>query len=167
METSLTPSDPLFRVSLQRRAVIDVGTNSVKVLVADVIGSSVEPVWETSEQTRLGAGFYDDHRLRPGPIAATANAVARFTQEARSRGAVSVRVLATSAAREAINAADLLCAIRNACGLETEVIAGDLEAELGFRGVTTHPLLGAGRTLVMDVGGGSTEFMFGVAGRLV
>ena len=157
---------PPVMVSSRRRAVIDVGTNSVKVLLADVFGSTVEPVWETSEQTRLGAGFYDDHRLQAGSIAATADAVARFNREARNRGAESVRVLATSAAREAVNAAELLGAIRTASGLETEVIGGDMEAELGFRGVTSHPLFGRGRMLVLDVGGGSTEFMFGVAGRL-
>lgn len=150
-----------------RRAVIDVGTNSVKVLVADVSGSTVEPVWETSEQTRLGAGFYDDHRLRAGSIAATADVVARFNREARKHGAETVRVLATSATREAVNAAELLSAICTASGLETEVIAGDLEAEMGFRGVTTLPVLKVGRALVLDVGGGSTEFMFGIGGKLV
>lgn len=167
MATPVNPATFPFMVSSRRSAVIDVGTNSVKVLLADVFGSTVEPVWETSEQTRLGAGFYDDHRLRAGSIAATADAVARFTREARKRGAETVRVLATSAAREAVNAAELLSAIRTASGLETEVIAGDMEAEMGFRGVTSHPLLKVGRTLVLDVGGGSTEFMFGVGGRLV
>lgn len=167
MATPVNSSELTFMASSHRRAVIDVGTNSVKVLLAEVFGSTVEPVWETSEQTRLGAGFYDDHRLRAGPIAATADAVARFAREARKRGAATVRVLATSAAREAVNADELLGAIRTASGLETEVIAGDMEAEMGFRGVTTHPWVKVGKVLVLDVGGGSTEFMFGVEGRLV
>ena len=58
--------------TMARRAVIDVGTNSVKVLVADVDGGVVMPVWETSEQTRLGRGFYETHRLQAEPIALTA-----------------------------------------------------------------------------------------------
>ena len=81
--------------------MIDVGTNSVKVLVADVDGGVVMPVWETSEQTRLGRGFYETHRLQAEPIALTAAAVARFSAGARERGAVSVRVVATSAAASA------------------------------------------------------------------
>ena len=65
-------------MSPTRRAVIDVGTNSVKLLVADVAGHVVRPVWEGSKQTRLGTGFYETHHLQPGPIAATAAAVATF-----------------------------------------------------------------------------------------
>ena len=60
------------------RAVIDVGTNSVKLLVADVAGHEIRPIREQSQQTRLGCGFYETHHLRPDAIAATANAVAAF-----------------------------------------------------------------------------------------
>ena len=83
-----------------RRAVIDVGTNSIKLLVADVAGHDVRPVWEESKQTRLGQGFYDTHRLQTGPIAATAKAVAEFAATARARQAGPPRVIATSAARD-------------------------------------------------------------------
>ena len=58
-----------------RRAVIDVGTNSIKLLVADVRGRDVQPVHEESKQTRLGKGFYETHRLQPDRIACTAEAV--------------------------------------------------------------------------------------------
>jgi len=86
-----------------RRAVIDIGTNSVKLLVADVAGGAVEPVLEASEQTRLGAGFFETHRLQPQAVAQTAQAVATFAAQARELHAVSTRVIATSAAREAAN----------------------------------------------------------------
>jgi exopolyphosphatase / guanosine-5'-triphosphate,3'-diphosphate pyrophosphatase len=145
----------------QRRAVIDVGTNSVKLLVADVAADGVTPVHEASEQTRLGRGFYETHELQPGPVAATAEAVARYAAEARALGAPSCRVLATSAAREARNAGALLAAIRTAAGLETEVISGGQEAAWGFRGVASEPALQDRRLLVLDVGGGSTEFILG------
>ena len=69
-----------------RRAVIDVGTNSVKLLVADVAGREVQPVCEQSHQTRLGQGFYETHRLRAEAIAATAEAVADFAADG-TRGA--------------------------------------------------------------------------------
>lgn len=151
---------------MARRAVIDVGTNSVKVLVADVEGAVVLPAWETSVQTRLGRGFYETHQLQEEPIRATAEAVARFAVEARQRGATHVRVIATSAARDAVNREDLLGAIRGASGIETEVISGETEAELGFRGVMTDPVHAGHPILIVDVGGGSTEFILGSGGRL-
>jgi len=138
----------------------------VKVLVADVREGVVTPVWEVGEQTRLGRGFYDSHRLQHGPIAATVRAVAHFASEARARGAQAVRVIATSAARDAVNRDELLTAIREASGLEAEVISGEQEAEWGFLGVTSAPGLAGQRLLILDVGGGSTEFILGHAGHL-
>ena len=78
-----------------------VGTNSVKLLVADVQNGVVRPVLEDSEQTRLGAGFYQTRRLQSGPIADTARAVTMFPVRARELNAVATRVIATSAARDA------------------------------------------------------------------
>src|SRR5437016_4238224 len=95
-----------------RRAVIDVGTNSVKVLVADVSGHDVQPVLESSKQTRLGKGFYETRRLQADAIAATAGAVARFAELARTKNAAVIRVIATSAARDAVNAEELTGAIK-------------------------------------------------------
>jgi len=83
-----------------RRAVIDVGTNSIKLLVADVSGRHVEPVREESRQTRLGKGFYETRRLQPESIQRTAEAVAEFERLARELNSVSTRVIATSAARD-------------------------------------------------------------------
>jgi exopolyphosphatase/guanosine-5'-triphosphate,3'-diphosphate pyrophosphatase len=148
-----------------RRAAIDVGTNSVKLLVADVAGYEIEPVCEQSKQTRLGHGFYETHRLQPDAIAATATAVAGFAAMAREAHAISIRVIATSAAREAVNREDLIAAIGQAAGLNVEVISGEQEAELGFQGVTTDPQLAQAPLLLMDVGGGSSQFIFGRAGR--
>ncbi|MGD0259112.1 MAG: hypothetical protein ABSD29_04725 [Verrucomicrobiota bacterium] len=148
-----------------RRAVIDVGTNSVKLLVADVAGHEIQPVCEQSKQTRLGHGFYETRRLQPEAIAATANAVAAFAAMAREAQAVSIRVLATSAAREAVNREELIAAIERAAGLKVEVLSGEQEAELGFQGVTTDPQLAQAPLLLMDVGGGSAQFIFGRAGH--
>jgi exopolyphosphatase/guanosine-5'-triphosphate,3'-diphosphate pyrophosphatase len=144
-----------------RRAVIDVGTNSVKLLVADVRGSEVQPVWEGSTQTRLGKSFYETHRLQAEPIHQTAEAVVEFATRARGLQAISVRVIATSAARDAINAAELIASIREASGLETAIISGDQEADWAFLGVTTDPALRDAPLLLLDVGGGSTEFILG------
>jgi exopolyphosphatase / guanosine-5'-triphosphate,3'-diphosphate pyrophosphatase len=144
-----------------RRAVIDVGTNSIKLLVADVAGRDVQPVHEESRQTRLGRGFYETHRLQTEPIAHSANAVADFARTARGHGAASVRVVATSAARDAVNPDDLISAIEAASGLKVEIISGAQEAEWAFQGVTTDPALAGTPLLLLDVGGGSTEFILG------
>jgi exopolyphosphatase/guanosine-5'-triphosphate,3'-diphosphate pyrophosphatase len=144
-----------------RRAVIDVGTNSAKLLVADVRGRDVQPVHEESRQTRLGKGFYETHRLQPEPIARTAEAVWEFAEIARERGANSIRVIATSAARDAVNPTDLTTFIERASGLKTEIISGAREAEWAFQGVATDPELATTPLLLLDVGGGSTEFILG------
>lgn len=148
-----------------RRAVIDVGTNSVKLLVADVRGRWVAPVWERSHQTRLGDGFYRNHELQPGPVAETARAVADFAGKACQQGADSLRVIATSAAREARNAASLLEAVREASGLEVEIISGEAEADYAFRGVATQPGIGEQPMLLLEIGGGSTQMILGSGER--
>src|ERR1019366_7530693 len=149
-----------------RRAVIDVGTNSVKLLVADVAGREIRPIREQSQQTRLGHGFYETHRLKADAIAATSAAVAGFAAMAREAQAVSICVLATSAAREAVNREELTAAIEQAAGLKVEVISGEQEAELGFQGVTSDSQLRAAPLLLMDVGGGSAQFIFGRGGHM-
>lgn len=144
-----------------RRAVIDVGTNSVKLLVADVAGQDIRPIREESKQTRLGHALYETRRLRPEAIAATAEAAAAFAATARQCHAASIRVLATSAAREAVNAGDLTAAIEQAAGLTVEIISGDEEATLGFQGVTTDPRFADLPLFLLDVGGGSSQFTLG------
>jgi exopolyphosphatase/guanosine-5'-triphosphate,3'-diphosphate pyrophosphatase len=143
------------------RAVIDVGTNSVKLLVAEVAEKEVRPVFETSRQTRLGHGFFQTRRLQLDAITATAQAVAAFAMEARARGAFSLRVIATSAAREASNAEELTSAIERVAGLRTEIVSGEQEAEWVFQGVATDQELARQRLLLLDVGGGSTELIIG------
>ena len=149
-----------------RRAVIDVGTNSVKLLVADVAGRDVRPVHEESRQTRLGRGFYETRRLRPEAIACTAEAIWDFAKTAREKDSTSIRVFATSAARDAVNPADLTDTILRASGLKTEIISGAREAEWVFQGVTTDPELARHPLLLLDVGGGSAEFIVGRGGKI-
>src|SRR5260221_3692656 len=148
-----------------RRAVIDVGTNSVKLLVAEVNEHRVLPLLERSEQTRLGQGFYETHRLQSGAIAQTARAVAGFASQARQWPVNSLRIIGTSAARDALNPEELGGAIEQASGLALEIISGDQEADWVFRGVTTDPKLSGRKLLILDVGGGSTEFILGEGGH--
>ena len=146
-------------VDATRRAVIDVGTNSIKLLVADVHGQRVEPVWEGSKQTRLGRGLYQTQQLLPGAIAQTAEVAAQFAAIAREHQARCLRIIATSAAREARNALELTDAIQKAAGVKVEILTGEAEADLVFQGVATDPGLAGQPLLLLDVGGGSTEFI--------
>jgi exopolyphosphatase / guanosine-5'-triphosphate,3'-diphosphate pyrophosphatase len=147
------------------RAVIDVGTNSVKLLVADVDGKTVRPLHESSHQTRLGQGFYETHVLQAGAIEQTAKAVAEFASEARRWEPASIKVIATSAARDAQNKQDLISALEAASGITAEIISGSQEADWAFKGATSDPKIGTGPLLVMDVGGGSSEFILGNGGQ--
>ena len=145
----------------QRRAVIDVGTNSVKLLVADVAGSQLTPISEESNQTRLGAGFYATRQLQHAAIAKTAAAAAQYSAKAAKLGASAVLIIGTSAARDALNAAELAAAILQESGLPIQILSGEREAEWVFRGVASNPKLARLPVLILDVGGGSTEFIVG------
>jgi exopolyphosphatase/guanosine-5'-triphosphate,3'-diphosphate pyrophosphatase len=147
------------------RAVLDVGTNSVKLLVGRVEGRSVIPLFEEGEQTRLGAGLFRNGRLDPEAIQHTARAARDLLLRAHGYRPASVRALATAAAREAPNGRELADAIRAECGLELEVLSGDMEAAMAFRGVSSDPRLAHAPLLVGDVGGGSTELILGHSGE--
>lgn len=152
-------------MKLVRRAVIDVGTNSVKLLVADVEGHDVHPVHEESRQTRLGKNFYETHCLQPDAIAQTAKAVAEFADLAYGKKARTIRVFATSAARDAVNPDDLASAIADASRLDLEIISGAQEADWAFQGATSGTDLSKTPLLLLDVGGGSSEFIVGHGGQ--
>jgi exopolyphosphatase / guanosine-5'-triphosphate,3'-diphosphate pyrophosphatase len=147
-----------------RRAVIDVGTNSVKLLIADVTGQSVNPVHEESRQTRLGHGSYATRILQPSAIENTACVTADFAEKARELRSQTVRVLATSAARDAVNASELVAAILRKAGLQLEIISGELEAQWAFAGISSDPRLAGHSLLIMDAGGGSTQLIYGPLG---
>lgn len=155
----------LNQMNALRRAVIDVGTNSVKLLVADVRGEDVQPVAEESRQTRLGKNFYETHRLQADAIAQTAWAVADFARTAREKNSASIRVIATSAARDALNPGDLAAAIEKESGLKLEIISGRQEAAWAFQGATCGTDLANTPLLLLDVGGGSSEFILGHGGH--
>lgn len=162
---SPTPDREQPSSAVIRRAVIDVGTNSVKLLVAEVSGVGVDPLLEQSEQTRLGAGLYAAHRLQNQAIQETARVVADFVETARQFGPSRIRVLATSAVRDAGNRAELLQMIREKSGASVEVLSGEQEARLAFRGVASHPEFTDHPLLLVEIGGGSTQFILGQGGH--
>jgi exopolyphosphatase/guanosine-5'-triphosphate,3'-diphosphate pyrophosphatase len=158
------PHSPTPTDAPSRRAVIDVGTNSVKLLVGDVFGSHIVAVHERGLQTRLGEGSFESHLLSTQAIARTAEVVAAFHAEALRLGSTRIGLLATAAARDARNAGELRDALFTRTGLELRILSGVTEAEMGFRGVCTQDNFARGPVLVTDLGGGSTEFIVGQDG---
>jgi len=144
----------------ERVAAIDVGTNTVLLLVAERRGGRLEPLAERAEITRLGRGVDATGRLDPAAIRETAEVLARFAGEARALGVAEIACVATSAARDAANGAEFFAAARAAAGLVPEVISGDEEARLVWASAW-RDFGGAGPLAVLDVGGGSTEFTAG------
>jgi exopolyphosphatase/guanosine-5'-triphosphate,3'-diphosphate pyrophosphatase len=154
---------------MPRFATIDVGTNSVLLLVADRTSDGLfEAVLERAEITRLGRGVDQSRRLSPEGMEATLAVLTAFANEARSLGAEGLAVSATSAARDAQNGAEFLAAAKARAGVTVEIISGELEAQLSF--ASAYMDFGseaAGPLLVIDIGGGSTEFIYGnSAGRV-
>ena len=145
-----------------RVAAIDCGTNSIRLLVAD---PSTEPGGELvdlarrMEIVRLGQGVDRTGRLAPEAIERTRVALAEYAAQIGALGAGRVRMVATSATRDAANAADFRDMVRATLGVDPEVISGAQEARLSFTGAVRG--LPAGRYLVVDIGGGSTEFVLG------
>jgi exopolyphosphatase/guanosine-5'-triphosphate,3'-diphosphate pyrophosphatase len=149
----------------ERHAAIDVGTNTVLLLVAERRGRTLTPVLERAEITRLGRGVDATGRLDPAAIRDTVAVLAEYAREARALGAQEIACVATSAARDAGNGAESFLAARDAAGLSPEVIQGDEEARLvyltAFRDFSPAPPAPPTPLAVLDVGGGSTEFIVG------
>jgi len=150
---------------MPRFATLDVGTNTVLLLVAEAAGDRFVPVLERSEITRLGRGVDQTGRLSEDALGATVQVLARFTAEARALGVSDIACVATSAARDAQNGADFLARVQREAGVSPEIISGDLEAQLCYA-AATRDLGGAGPIVVLDIGGGSTEFVYGEQGRV-
>jgi exopolyphosphatase / guanosine-5'-triphosphate,3'-diphosphate pyrophosphatase len=154
------------KLATMRRAVIDIGTNTVKLLVADVADGNVAPVVSKDITTRLGEGVHATKRLSRVAIARTIQTIDEFLNEAHQRGAQHVVALTTSAVRDAENRDEFLDGVRCQCELEVQVVTGDREAELIFRGVSSDPEWSDQPILVLDVGGGSSEFIQGQRGKI-
>jgi exopolyphosphatase / guanosine-5'-triphosphate,3'-diphosphate pyrophosphatase len=143
-----------------RVAAVDLGTNSTRLLVADVGDGSLEEVARVTKITRLGEGVDERKRLLPMPIARVRNVLTDFRREAEQLGAERTLAVATSAVRDAENGEAFLGEIEWSYGFKTRLLTGDQEAQLTFRGVSLGRDVAAD-TLVIDIGGGSTEFVVG------
>ena len=144
-----------------RVAAIDCGTNSIRLLIADIDGSNFREITRQMEVVRLGQGVDKTGAFHPDAIARTLAAVDLYAAEIAKRGVEKIRFCATSATRDATNRALFIDGVKERLGIEPEVIAGEVEAALSFQGATKDFDKSQGPFLVIDIGGGSTEFVFG------
>ena len=142
-------------------AVVDIGTNSLKMHVAKVSDGQTEVLGDFTEVTRLGEGLHETGALSAEAIARNVEAVASFQAKALELGAETVTAVGTMALRSASNTKAFTDAVRECCGLEVEVVPGEEEARLSYLAVLSGLGTGEGRVVVFDTGGGSTEFIFG------
>jgi exopolyphosphatase/guanosine-5'-triphosphate,3'-diphosphate pyrophosphatase len=144
-----------------RVAAIDCGTNSIRLLIADIDGNNFREITRQMEVVRLGQGVDKTGAFHPDAIARTLAAVELYAAEIAKRGVEKIRFCATSATRDATNRALFIDGVKERLGIEPEVIAGEVEAALSFQGATKDFDKSQGPFLVIDIGGGSTEFVFG------
>jgi exopolyphosphatase / guanosine-5'-triphosphate,3'-diphosphate pyrophosphatase len=145
----------------ERLAAFDVGTNSTRLLVADVDGGQI--VAEHAREmviTRLGKGVDRTGRFNPAALARTLEVLAGYAATCRRLGVVRRRLVATSATRDAADRRAFLDGVRDLLGVDAEVLTGQAEAATAYRGATAT-LEGDLPTLVVDIGGGSTELILG------
>jgi len=148
-----------------RVAVIDVGTNSARLLVADVAGGRVSPVERRSTVTRLGRGVDLSGRLSAEAIEDACAAIGEYVALLRELGAESVDAIATSAVRDAENGSAFVAELRERFALSARVLDGEEEARLTYLGATSEHVP-TEPTLVVDIGGGSTELIVGTGAEI-
>lgn len=153
---------------MTRVAVVDCGTNTIRLLVADsstgsgsMAGVTLREVDRRLELVRLGQGVDATRRFHPDALSRTFAAIDTYASRIRELRVDRVRFLATSAARDATNRDEFFTGVRDRLGVDVDVISGDEEARLSFLGALSGGQVDAGPVLVMDVGGGSTELILG------
>ena len=142
-----------------RAAVIGIGSNSVRSLLADVSGADFQRLWRDREGTRLFAGLDGTGNLNRDAMDKTVSAVRRMASEVRQKGAEELAIFATSAARDAANGQEFMEEVKREAGVPLRIISGEEEAELSFLGASAA--LSADRCGMIDIGGGSTEIAIG------
>lgn len=149
---------------MSRYGVIDVGSNTIHLLVGEVVDGGVLPVTGEKVSARLGSGVDKSGRIEEGRIALAAEAIGLFARVSAMNGAPEPLILATSAVRDAENGSELSKKVAKSTGIEMRLISGDKEADLGFRGaVSAIGTPWEGPALVVDLGGGSAQLILGEA----
>ena len=148
-----------------RVAVVDIGTNSTRLLVADVADGQVSEVERRSTVTRLGRGVDTSGQLAGEAMEEVCRTVAEYIEAYESLGAERVNAIATSAVRDAANSGAFIAELRERFGLDARILDGAEEARLVYLGAFAERPAAADSTLVVDIGGGSTELVVGSGAR--
>lgn len=143
-----------------KAAVIDLGTNTFHLIIANISETGVQVVYKTNVPVRLGEGRINENIIIPEAFERGIRTLKDFQQELVRHGVSVVHAIATSAIRSAVNGGDFVTAAQKLAGIAIEVISGDKEAEYIFNGVRASGIID-GTSLIMDIGGGSTEFIIG------
>ncbi len=143
-----------------RKAVIDMGTNSTRLAVAEWSDRGLQMVETKVAETRLGEGLGSECRIKPIPLARHVEAVQQFVKRAGELGVEDIRITATSAVRDAVNKEEVKQAIGQAAGVPLEILPGEMEARLSYLGASGDFLHWNRPLAVLDIGGGSTELVY-------
>jgi exopolyphosphatase/guanosine-5'-triphosphate,3'-diphosphate pyrophosphatase len=149
-----------------RVAVVDIGTNSTRLLIAEPDGDGLRELERRSEVTRLGEGVDRTGELGEEPQARVFTVLAQYAAQIAEHEAERTTAVMTSAVRDASNGPEFAERVRREHGLEGRTLSGDEEAQLTFRGATATREPGGGPLLVVDIGGGSTELVVGEDGEV-
>src|SRR5512133_199064 len=145
---------------MRRYAVIDIGTNTCNLLIANILqGGNFETVYDRKLPVKLGRGGIYNRLLLPEAIERGISALQSHSDTISKYGVQKIKVVGTSALRGAANRGEFLEKVKQLLGWDIEIIDGELEAELIFRGVRLSLPEGIGKYLILDIGGGSIEFI--------
>jgi exopolyphosphatase/guanosine-5'-triphosphate,3'-diphosphate pyrophosphatase len=155
------PTGPPSRIRPVRVAVVDVGANTLRLLVAESTGLTLEPIREERRRTGLGEDVERHGRLTDEKITRSADVARKEVRRARKLGAVRIEVVVTSPWRNASNGGELVSALTDATGIRARPLTAEEEAELGFTGAVAMTPVDDPSVAVCDVGGGSTQLAVG------
>ena len=162
---SAPPAGAAAAATLPRLAAVDIGTNSIRLVVAEVQSDgSYRVLDQDREMTRLGRGLYDRGRIGDEPMEQSLQTLGRMKAIAEGFNARELRAIATSAVREAANGRDFVREAWRRCGVRVEVVPPEEEARLAFRSVSRHYDLSDRLTAIVDIGGGSAEVILAAGG---
>jgi exopolyphosphatase/guanosine-5'-triphosphate,3'-diphosphate pyrophosphatase len=147
-------------------AAVDIGANSVRLKIARVVRRRLQVLHEDREVVRLGESVFRTGALDPAAMEQTVRVLRRFQKATQVHGATKIRVVATSALRDANNAAAFIHWVHSAVGWQVEVVSGVEEGRLIHLGIMANTRIGAGRLLLIDLGGGSCELIVSYKGQI-
>jgi len=149
---------------MKRCAAIDIGTNTILLLIAEQTPEGLpQTIMDLETTTRLGEGLLRTHRINPHAMQGSIDVIDRYLSLCRDMGVSKVVAVGTSSLREAKNRSEFLRRVKRRCGLKIEIISGQEEARLSYLAVAKDQKWSSGPLAVIDIGGGSTEWIYGDA----